>query len=227
MENITQNAEKVNSIYGKILSIMEAVQRLEKDTSVQFGKTDYKALSEEKVTTIMREQMIKQKLVVFPIEMYSHREGQISHVDVKYRIVDTESGEYIEVVSCGDGADTQDKGAGKAMTYAYKYMWLRTFAIPTGEDPDKVSSAQLDAEQKEAKREAKPKEEPKPKKEEPKEEPKKEDNIKYYICHDCGNVITPHSDGKNEYGVMHIANRTKERYGESLCWDCACKRSGR
>ncbi len=230
METITQNTEKCNGIYVKILSIMEAVQRLEKDTNVSFGKTDYKALSEEKVTSILRDQMIKQKLIVFPVEMFSHREGQITHVDVKYRIVDTESGQFIEVVSCGDGADTQDKGSGKAMTYAYKYMWLRTFAIPTGEDPDKVSSAQLAAEQKEAKEGIKPKEEPKPKKEKPKEEPKKEepkkeDNIKYYICHDCGNKITPHSDGKNEYGVMHIANRTKERYGVQLCWDCACKRS--
>lgn len=26
------------------------------------------------------------------------------------------------------------------MTYAYKYLLLRTFAIPTGDDPDKVSS---------------------------------------------------------------------------------------
>ena len=38
----------------------------------------------------------------------------------------------------------QDKGVGKAMTYAYKYMLLRTFAIPTGEDPDKISSAETD-----------------------------------------------------------------------------------
>ena len=30
------------------------------------------------------------------------------------------------------------------MTYAYKYMLLRTFAIPTGEDPDKISSAETD-----------------------------------------------------------------------------------
>ena len=224
MNNVTSEENKVN-IYNKILAIMAAVQRLEKDSRVQFGSTDYKALSEEKVTTIMREQMLKYNLVVFPVEMFASRNGQLSHVDVRYRIVDADTGEYIEVVSCGDGADTQDKGAGKAMTYAYKYMWLRTFAIPTGEDPDKVSSAQLDAEQKEPKPEPKPKkEEPKPKKEEPKEEPKKEDNIKYYICHDCGNKITPHSDGKNEYGVMHIANLTKERYGESLCWDCACKR---
>ena len=30
------------------------------------------------------------------------------------------------------------------MTYAYKYMLLRIFAIPTGEDPDKISSAETD-----------------------------------------------------------------------------------
>lgn len=37
------------------------------------------------------------------------------------------------------------------MTYAYKYALLRTFAIPTGEDPDKISSEQLDDEQAEEK----------------------------------------------------------------------------
>ena len=33
----------------------------------------------------------------------------------------------------------------KFSTYAYKYMLLRTFAIPTGEDPDKISSAETDS----------------------------------------------------------------------------------
>lgn len=42
-----------------------------------------------------------------------------------------------------------------------------------------------------------------------------------YICQECGDVITPHSDGKNEYGVMQIAETTKKRYGKMLCWDCA------
>ena len=54
--------------------------------------------------------------------------------------------EYVDVVSSGRGG-YQDKGVGKAMTYAYKYMILRTFAIPTGEDPDKISSAELDKKQ--------------------------------------------------------------------------------
>lgn len=136
------------TLHEKILAIMRDVQYLAKDDTVEFGKTKYKALSEEKVTAIMRAEAIKYNIVVYPIEQRWERIGQISHVDVRYKIVNVDDpDDYIEVVSCGDGADTQDKGAGKAMTYAYKYMWLRTFALPTGEDPDKVSSDELDAEQ--------------------------------------------------------------------------------
>ena len=136
------------TLHEKILAIMRDVQYLAKDDTVEFGKTKYKALSEEKVTAIMRAEAIKYNIVVYPIEQRWERIGQISHVDVRYKIVNVDDpDDYIEVVSCGDGADTQDKGAGKAMTYAYKYMWLRTFALPTGEDPDNVSSAELDAEQ--------------------------------------------------------------------------------
>lgn len=136
------------NLHEKIMAIMNDVQYLAKDDSVEFGKTKYKAMSEEKVTSIMRSKLCKYNIAVYPIEQRWERIGQISHVDVKYRIVNAEDPtDFIEVVSCGDGADTQDKGAGKAMTYAYKYMWLRTFAIPTGEDPDKISSEELDVQQ--------------------------------------------------------------------------------
>ena len=134
------------NIYEKILAIMGEVQKLQKDDHVKFGTTSYKALSEEKVTTIMRQELIKHKLVVYPINQLTNRVGNITHVDVVYRMVNVEDpDDYIEIASAGDGADSQDKGSGKAMTYAFKYMWLRTFALPTGEDPDKISSAELDA----------------------------------------------------------------------------------
>lgn len=137
------------NIYEKIHEIYKAVQRLEKDGKIDFGKTSYRALSESKVTSIMREQMNKQKLIVFPIEQTWTRIGNITHVDVKYRMINVENpSEYIDVVSCGDGADTQDKGSGKAMTYAFKYMWLRTFALQTGEDPDLICNEELEEIQK-------------------------------------------------------------------------------
>lgn len=134
------------NIYEKINAIMAEVQKLQKDDNVAFGNTKYKALSEEKVTTIMRQQLVKHKLVVYPVWQEWSRTGNITHVNVQYRMVNVENPEeFIEIASCGDGADTQDKGSGKAMTYAFKYMWLRTFALPTGEDPDKISSEELDA----------------------------------------------------------------------------------
>ncbi|MFS1511858.1 ERF family protein [Chengkuizengella sp. SCS-71B] len=135
-------------LYQKIFNVMSAIDYLKKDDHVKFGQQNYKAISEEKVTTTVRAELIKNKLIVLPIEQDHKREGTISTVDTKYKIIDIESGQYEIIVSSGTGADTQDKGVGKAMTYAFKYLFLRSFAIPTGEDPDKVSSAELDEKQK-------------------------------------------------------------------------------
>ena len=133
------------NVYQKIAAVMQDVQYLAKDDNVEYKTTKYKAISEEKVTSTMRKALLKHGLVVFPVKQHRERVGTITSVDVTYRLQNIDDPEdYIEVVSSGDGADTQDKGAGKAMTYAFKYMFLRTFAIPTGEDPDKISSAELD-----------------------------------------------------------------------------------
>lgn len=133
------------NIYQKILEVMKDVQYLSKDDHIKYGQQDYKAVSEEKVTSTVRESLIKNGIVIIPIEQSHHREGTLTTVDVSYRIQNVEDPEdYIVAKSSGTGADTQDKGVGKAMTYAYKYLLLRTFAIPTGEDPDKISSAELD-----------------------------------------------------------------------------------
>lgn len=181
------------NIYEKILSIMQDVQYLAKDDHVSFGSTNYKALSEEKVTSIMRAELLKHKLVVFPVSQNSVRNGTITHVDVVYRMVNVEAPEdFIEIASCGDGADTQDKGSGKAMTYAFKYMWLRTFALPTGEDPDKISSAELDYREKQA-----------------------------IICELCGDAIQPvkKKDG-TIWPAPDMVAYSKKMFGQQLCGGC-------
>lgn len=134
------------NIYQKIAAVMKEVNYLQKDDHVAFKNTSYKAISEEKVTDQMHQMLVKYGIVVYPIEQEWTRNGDITHVNVKYRMVNIDvPEEYIEIVSCGDGADSQDKGSGKAMTYAYKYMWLRTFAIPTGEDPDKICNEEIES----------------------------------------------------------------------------------
>jgi len=148
--------EKLN-LYQKINKIMSEIEYLKKDDKVITNtKTNagYNAVSEEKVTSEIRKGLVKYGIVIIPIEQEHTREDEIlkdqygndkanriSTVNVKYKITNIEDPEdYIIAVSSGTGVDTQDKGVGKAMTYAYKYMLLRTFAIPTGDDPDKISS---------------------------------------------------------------------------------------
>lgn len=197
------------NIYEKILAIMQDVQYLAKDDHVKFGSTDYKALSEEKVTSIMRDELIKHKLIVYPFDQGSNRSGNITHVDTKYKMVNVENpDEFIEIASCGDGADSQDKGPGKAMTYAFKYMWVRTFALPSGEDPDKISSAELDDK---AKKEAEKK---------AKEEEKKPSGFKHrpLICSKCGAPITAM---KLKSGKELAAQDVADIYG--VCLSCLKK----
>lgn len=143
------------NLYQKISAVMQDVEYLSKDDEIKFSSTKYKAISEEKVTQAVRQSLIKHGLVILPVEQNHSKEGTLSTVDTKYKIVDIDTGQHEIIVSSGTGADTQDKGVGKAMTYSYKYLLLRTFAIPTGEDPDKISSAELDAKQNEQPKQSK------------------------------------------------------------------------
>ena len=139
------------NIYQKILEVMKSIEYLNKDDKVEYKNTKYRAMSEEKVTTTVRRELIKQGLVVFPISQTVSTDGIITTTNTEYKMVNVDNPEeYIILASSGQGADTQDKGVGKAMTYSFKYMLLRTFAIPTGEDPDKIASAQIDDEMKRA-----------------------------------------------------------------------------
>lgn len=136
------------NIYQRINAVMQDIQYLTKDDRVEYKNTKYKAISEEKVTTAVRSSMMKNGLVMFPIQQSISRDEQITTVNVTYQMVNMDNpDEMILIASSGQGYDSQDKGSGKAMTYAFKYALLRTFMIPTGEDPDKVSSEQIDDEQ--------------------------------------------------------------------------------
>ena len=141
---IEKEPTKLN-LYQKISAVMNEIDYLQKDDKISFNKTNYKAISEEKVTSTVRAALIKYGLVILPIEQEHSREGTLSIVNTKYKIVDTDTGQHEIIVSSGTGVDTQDKGVGKAMTYSYKYLLLRTFAIPTGEDPDKISNEEIES----------------------------------------------------------------------------------
>lgn len=98
--------------------------------------------------------MNKYGVVIYPIKQdytrtdeevtkYDGTKGinRVSDVNVVYQVINIHNPqEKFETVASGTGVDTQDKGVGKAQTYAYKNMLLKLFAIPTGDDTDKIHS---------------------------------------------------------------------------------------
>ena len=139
-------------VAAKIAEVMQNVDYLQKDGRVAYGSTRYSYLSEEKITSEMREAMLKAGLVIYPARMevvnqqdVSTKTGQarVINILVTYRVQDIDSEEFIEVQALGEGMDAGDKAVYKAMTGAFKYAQRQAFMIPTGDDPDKVSSDEL------------------------------------------------------------------------------------
>ena len=159
---LEQQDRPTPNLLQRIIKVMSAIEHLKKDDEVNTGKGSYKAITEEKVTSTVRTEMIKNGITILPIKIEHLRHDtivkdkygnekvhQLTTANVTYLMSNADNAtDSIEVVSSGTGVDTQDKGIGKALTYAYKYLLLRSFAIPTGEDPDKISSDTLDEEYK-------------------------------------------------------------------------------
>lgn len=133
------------NLWQRINKVMAAIEYLSKDDQIKFNTTNYRALSEEKVTSTVRPFIVKYGIDIIPVKQIHTRIGDLTTVDVTYELINKDNPSEKQItVSSGTGKDSQDKGVGKAMTYAYKYMLLRTFGIPTGEDPDKICNEELE-----------------------------------------------------------------------------------
>ena len=139
------------NIYEKINKIMADTPYIFKDGKIEFGNTKYRAVTEENVLSMLRPKMIEQGLVMFPVTLEATKDGTLTTANMVFKVVNAENPEEsILVASGGQGADSQDKGIGKAITYANKYALLKMFLVPTGDDPDKVSSEEITAKLNEA-----------------------------------------------------------------------------
>ena len=132
------------SIAEKIKQVMDKVQYLQKDGEVSYGRTNYAYLSEEKITNSLNKAFREVGLIIYPTKMEVVSDtGDLAQIIATYKIQDTDSDEFIEVQTIGEGQDKGDKKMNKAMTAAFKYAQRQSFMIPTGDDPDHISTAEL------------------------------------------------------------------------------------
>jgi hypothetical protein len=139
-------------LYQKMHQIMTETSGLEKTMTVGTGSNSYRAISEKAILNEIKPLLKKYGVIMFPIEAeikevvntYTGYKGEtsrlMSQVVVKYKIVDVESNEFEILATVGNGVDPQDKGSGKAWTYAYKALLQKTFMLFSGEDTDNEHS---------------------------------------------------------------------------------------
>ena len=147
----------MSSLYKKMHMVMVESEAIEKNMTVgDGGKNSYKAVSEAAVLNAIKPLLKKHGLVIFPVgikiqENFQEYQGKygitqrfMSELHAKYKIVDIDTGEFEILETVGYGADSQDKGSGKAMTYAYKALIQKTFCLFSGEDTDNEHSDDIE-----------------------------------------------------------------------------------
>lgn len=145
------------NIFKKMKEATEKIGRVAKNLEVGYGKYMYKAVGEADVLDAVKPIEAELGIYSYPYDreviyqdMVTVNSGEKERVNaffrikVVYRFVNIDNPEeYIDIVSYGDGVDSQDKAPGKAMTYADKYALLKAYKIETGDDPDKDLSGTM------------------------------------------------------------------------------------
>jgi hypothetical protein len=97
----------------------------------------YRFASHDQVTAAIHPLLVKYGVLVIPTIDEIRQEGNRTVVKLCVVFKDSEKPENcFSSTWYGYGVDPGDKGPGKAVSYAYKYALLKTFALETGDDPD-------------------------------------------------------------------------------------------
>lgn len=137
------------NIYQRIHAVMQAVDYVQKEKKKD--GIPYRFVSHDAVTAAIRPELVKEGVIYFPQELVYKQDGNRTEVTLNLHFVCADKPEdKLVVPSFGFGIDNQDKGPGKAVSYAIKYALLKTFGLETGDDPetDSIEHKKPEAKQK-------------------------------------------------------------------------------
>jgi len=140
-----------------VIAVMKEVKGMEKNSQVGSGNYGYNGTKDQDVKEVFNEALSKNGLCILPIDIQEQTERDtwddngrrkqsiLTKVVTRYLLLH-ESGESQELSGYGHGVDNQDKGAGKATTYALKNCLLYTFLTPVGKIDDSETTHSNDIE---------------------------------------------------------------------------------
>ena len=124
------------NIYQRLAEVMKAVSYVQKSDKKVNGQ--YTFASHDAVTAKLRPALIENGIMPIVTVKHSAQDGNRTEVTILVKFVNIDKpDECVEVESFGYGIDPQDKGPGKAVSYAFKYALLKTFCLETGDDPER------------------------------------------------------------------------------------------
>lgn len=144
----------MKNIAKAIIKVMSNVKGMEKNSRVGGNsRSAYDGTKDQDVKEIFNNALEKAGLCIVPIGIEpktqidrweakdyngnpTTKQSVFTEVKTKYLLIHAESGESVELEGYGHGVDPQDKGAGKATTYALKNCLLYTFLTPVGKIDD-------------------------------------------------------------------------------------------
>lgn len=134
-------SERLN-ILQRMHEVMKVVTYIQKEKKQNMR---YSIVSHDTVTSKLRPALINAGIVYWPIEFAFNQNGNRTECTgtVRFACID-DPADYIDVATAGYGIDEQDKGPGKAISYAVKYAQLKAFALETGDDPDLDQNVEVD-----------------------------------------------------------------------------------
>lgn len=135
-----EQQEQTMNIYQRMAAIMKTVGYVQKEEKKVNGQ--YTFVSHDAVTSKMRPALIEHGVLAVPTVKRHLQDGNRTEADVLVRFVNIDNPEdFIEIEMFGYGVDPQDKGPGKAISYAVKYALLKAFSLETGDDPERDNIA--------------------------------------------------------------------------------------
>lgn len=194
------------NIYQRMAAITAELQTVAKNLDVSTGKgKGYKAVSERDIIDAVKPIEAKHGVYSYPCDRvvlesqtlesatdYGMKTTFMTRIQTTYRFVNIDNpSDFVEMITFAEGIDAQDKGSGKAMTYADKYALMKAYKISTGDDPDQTASEETSYTTKRTAPVARTANEPVP------------------LCSRCGAKI---SEREHDYSARV--------WGKPLCRDC-------
>ena len=127
------------NLHQRIAAAMQKVTYIQKEKKQGMR---YSIVSHDSVTAKVRPALLEEGVIYYPISVQSSQHGNRTECNMIVRFVNVDKpDDCLQVETFGYGIDDQDKGPGKAMSYAVKYALLKTLGLETGDDPDEDQNA--------------------------------------------------------------------------------------